>query len=897
MISEEANGSRESRSIIRIRGARTHNLQNIDVDLPCGKLIVMTGVSGSGKSSLAFDTLFAEGQRRYLESVSAQTRSFISQLPRPDVDDISGLPPTVCVDQRTNSVPVRTTLAITTEIYDFLRVLYARAGTAHCTECGQPVSSQTIDQIVQRTLQLPDRTKLMILSPMVRDRRGAHKEILERIARNGFVRARVDGELVDLADIQDLAQTRNHTIEAVIDRIIIKEGIEQRIRESVELACRESDGTCIVCFQRDDHWDEAFYSTRFSCAKCDLSFPTPEPRSFSFNSAWGACPKCEGHGARGAIEEDGANIRFLREACSDCHGSRLKKFPAAVTFFGVTISEFTGQSIASAFATIEKWSACLASADSPKDERAFENLSQESRLVASRTLPDIQRRLQCLLDVGLDYLSLDRATRTLSGGEFQRARLAACLGIGLNGACFVLDEPTAGLHPRDTACLLNTLNRLRDSGATVVVVEHDGGIMRDADWLVDLGPGAGIDGGHLLFSGRPADAVSVDSPTGDFLAGRLKNVPSGQPEFRTHAENSNRRSLFPVEGPGDFGVIRINNAALNNLQNVSVEIPLRQLVCVTGVSGSGKSSLIMETLLPYAAACCDIKGGATSGKHLQTLAQILSDVKCEAITGLDRIDRVVSLDSSPIGRSSRSCIATITGVWNIIRQLFTKTREARSRGYASNRFSFNSGDGRCGDCKGTGVQNLHMSFLPETTVPCPTCRGQRFNRATLSICFNSRNVADVLNLRVDEACQFFSEFNRIVTVLQSLQDAGLGYLKLGQPSSTFSGGESQRVRLATELATKQSAATLYIFDEPTSGLHPADVHRLIAILKRLVTDGHSVLVVEHQTDLMRSADWIIDVGPESGGGGGQIVSQGSPIELASRGQTATEVALRNESLR
>ena len=895
--------------VIRIRGARTHNLRGVDVDLPTGKLIVMTGVSGSGKSSLAFDTLFAEGQRRYLESVSTHTRSLLMQLPHPDVDEISGLPPTICVDQRTSTVPARTTLAVTSEVYDYLRLLYARAGIAHCTNCGDPVTSQSVEQIVHRTLRLPERSKLMILSPMVRARRGAHKDVVERIARNGFVRARIDGKLVDIAEASPLEPSRTHSIDAVIDRIILKEGIEQRLRESIELACRESDGTCIVCRQNGDDWVESFFSTRFSCPRCNLSFPTPEPRTFSFNSAWGACLTCQGFGIQGVVDNSDEFITFGRKICSECEGSRLLPFPRNVMFLGLTISELTHQTVGAALQTTALWLERLQQAEpaggsvSVEDMTTATELSHEARLVALRTLPDIRQRLQCLSEVGLDYLTLDRATRTLSGGEFQRARLAACLGSGLHGACFVLDEPTAGLHPRDTDRLLSTLQRLRDNGATVVVVEHDGKIMKAADWLVDLGPGAGSDGGRLMFAGAPNEAQSVDSPTGKYLAGRA----AGESDATAPMQ---QKMLFDEDVAGRITDslpdasstisdqqphLTIRNATLNNLQDITARIPLNRLVCVTGVSGSGKSSLIMETLLPVMQAACRIR---QSPKHLAdhtqelSIRQTLCDVHCHDIDGLEAVSRVVSLDSRPIGRSSRSCIVTITGIWNIIRQLFTKTRESRARGFGSTRFSFNSGDGRCGECKGTGIQNLQMSFLPNVAIDCPTCRGQRFNRATLSVHFNGRSVADVLQMRVDEACDFFCELSRISSVLQTLKDVGLGYLKLGQPSSTYSGGEAQRVRLVTELTGNQQSTALYILDEPTSGLHPADVGLLIRILRQLVQQGHSVIVVEHQLDLIKAADWVIDVGPESGKSGGQVIAAGSPDYLIKSADTHTAKALR-----
>lgn len=832
---------------IRIRGARTHNLRNVDVDLPLGKLIVITGVSGSGKSSLAFDTLFAEGQRRYLESVSVHTRTLLKQLPRPEVDEVSGLPPTVSVDQRVTTAPSRSTLAVTTEIYDYLRLLFARAGTAHCTGCGQPVSSQSVDEITARVLQRPDRTKLMILSPMVRSRRGAHKDVFERIGRNGFVRARVNGELLDISDVPDLPSTKAHSIDAVIDRIILKDGIEQRLRESIDLAVRESDGTCIICEQVDGVWSDLLFSTKFSCADCNLSFPAPEPRTFSFNSGWGACPDCEGFGIRGIVDDTDDITVFRQAACPTCDGSRLQPFARGVTFLEKSIADFTALSVDAAVELASSWQTQLA--------EASEQLSSAAMLVARRTLPDIQQRLECLKKVGVGYLSLGRATRTLSGGEFQRARLSACLGTGLHGACFVLDEPTSGLHPRDTQRLLSILTEIRDSGATVVVVEHDGEIMKAADHLIDLGPGAGIEGGELMFSGAPSGSVdSGDSPTAVYLRGELDCEGSAL-AVDDAAEQQQR--------------LTIRNARRNNLQNVTLEIPLRKLVCVTGVSGSGKSSLIMETLLPVMGASCLRDGNVDVAA---------ADAFCDGIDGLSHIQRVIAVDNSPLGRNRRSCIATYSKLWGEMRKLFAKTKDARARGFDARRFSFNTGDGRCSACKGTGLKDVKMAFLPDATVPCPECGGQRFNRATLAVRFAGKNVADVLAMRVDEAVEFFGELGPQRRLMETFRSVGLGYLTLGQQASTFSGGEAQRVKLATELSSHRLDPTLFILDEPTSGLHPADVVHLNTLLRSLVTAGHSVIVVEHNVDVMQASDWIIDVGPESGPDGGQIVVAG-PLDV------------------
>jgi excinuclease ABC subunit A len=851
-------------SQIRIRGARTHNLQNVNVDLPAGKLIVMTGVSGSGKSSLAFDTLFAEGQRRYLESVSVQTRTLLRQLPRPDVDEIIGLAPTISVDQRVTSVPARTTLSTTSEIHDFLRLLYARGGTAHCTTCGQPVQRQSVDQILQQTLQLPERTRLMILSPMVRGRRGAHREVLERIARNGFVRARINGELVDIAEAEPLSSGKSHTIEAIVDRIVMKEGIESRLRESIDLACRESDGTCIISHETAGQWTEKLFSTRFSCPSCDLNFPTPEPRSFSFNSPWGACQECGGLGVQGAVDSDAPIATFYEQPCAACEGTRLQPFPRAMTFYGITLPQFSMQSVDAALTMVDAWLSQLracSEANSTEPAATAELLRQEARLVAERTLPDVRARLKCLSDIGIGYLTLNRPARTLSGGEFQRARLAASLSSQLYGAHFVLDEPTAGLHARDTQRLLRALFELRDAGGTVIVVEHDGDIMRAADWLVDLGPGAGADGGHLLFSGTPHDAEQqAQSPTGDYLRGTISADSS------LRANHSSRLA----NAPSTASALKIREARLHNLRNVSVEIPLHQMVCVTGVSGSGKSSLIFGTLLPVVTA------SVLQNRHVETAA---ADARCAGIDGLEQIRRVLSLDQSPLGRSSRSCIATLCGLWDEVRRLFAKTRESRARGLTSQNFSFNSGEGRCPECRGTGTRNVRMNFLPDAAVPCPLCHGRRFSKAVSTILFRGKSVADVLQMRVDEAAQFFAEFQKLRAVLETFCSVGLGYLTLGQPATTFSGGEAQRAKLASELAASSSEHTLYVLDEPTSGLHPADVNRLMIHLRRLIAAGHSVIVIEHQLDIIRGSDWIIDIGPDSAELGGEVVYSGSPDGL------------------
>lgn len=830
---------------LRIRGARTHNLRNISADIPCGKLIVVTGVSGSGKSSLAFDTIFAESQRRYLECISVKTRGLLHQLPRADVDEITGLAPAISVDQRVSSVPQRSTLAVTTEIYDFLRVLYARGGTAHCTQCGREVQRQSVDQIVSRTLRLPERTKLMVLSPMVRGRKGANREVLDRIVRSGFVRARIDGTIVDLADVPALDPAKTHQIEAIVDRIVMKAEIATRLRESIELACRESDGTCLISFEQDGAWTEKLYSTRYCCPECDLNFLTPEPGSFSFHSPRGACAECHGMGVEGTAVE-GETVTFRAIPCRACDGTRLLPFSRKMTFLGMTLPDFCRLSVHSAQQRAALW---LQQLQQPG------LLTQEAKLVAERTLPDIQSRLQCLNDVGVGYLNLNRPTRSLSGGEYQRARLAACLSSRLFGAHFILDEPTAGLHPRDTHRLLEALRQLRDSGGTVIVVEHDPDVIQAADWLLDLGPGAGADGGELLFSGTPDDCCRhSDSPTGQFLR-RLQ-------ERRQSSVETSVAICEPAER-----VLKIVGARCHNLKNISAEIPLNRLVAVTGVSGSGKSSLIQGTLVPY------LNAVLTSGRDSLVAA---ADTECDCIEGVTHIQRMVSLDQTPAGRSSRSCLATLTPIWDDIRKLFAKTREARAKGFKSQAFSFNSGSGRCAECQGTGTRNVRMALLPNATIPCPVCHGSRFSQTIRSILFREKSVADILQMRVDEARDFFQEFQRLRDILQTFCQVGLGYLPLGQPTSTFSGGESQRARLAAELSIPAREHTIYILDEPTSGLHACDVQMLTSHLQQLVKLGHSVVVIEHNEEVIRMSDWVLNIGPDAADRGGELLFCGPP---------------------
>jgi excinuclease ABC subunit A len=849
-----------------VRGARTHNLQNIDVDIPRNKFVVMTGVSGSGKSSLAFDTIFAEGQRRYLECLSARTRQYITQLEQPDVDVISGLPPTIAVDQRVGSARIRSTLATTTEIYDYLRLLYARAGQAHCPDCRVPVSQQSVEQIVDRIMALEERRKVMILAPMVVGRKGSHREVFEKICKAGFVRARVNNEIIDAGSPPDLARSKSHCIEAIVDRIVVKPGIEERLRESVELALKHGEGSCLICELDGDDWSERLYSSRYCCSQCGTSFPPLEPRTFSFNSPYGACPECRGLG-RDVPAEARASTSTLRQeltsypVCGACDGARLGPIPRAVRFAGVSIQQLTAMTVAEAAGFIGG----LLGASLPTE------LSPEARIAAAGILPDVASRLRYLERVGVDYLTLDRPTPTLSGGEFQRARLAGCLGSGLIGVCYVLDEPTIGLHSRDTSRMIEVLSDLRRQGNTVLVVEHDVDVMRAADWLIDLGPGAGRDGGQLTGAGLPS-SFEGDSETARALRSEL----------------SIHREPRPVV---EAKCLTLTGATLHNLQDVTVEVPLGAFVTVTGVSGSGKTSLISHTLVPavkhalasseFRAVVREVSRNPNSNAEPSSVIDWSSTgIACRGISGAEHFERIVVVDQSPIGRSGRSCPATQTGIWDEIRKLFAKTRDSRVRGFKAARFSFNAKDGRCSVCEGRGTQRIPMNFLPDLYVECPACRGARFNPQTLSVRYRDLNLAEVLELRIAEAAEFFENFPPLKSVLTVMCDVGLGYLQLGQSALTLSGGEAQRIKLAAELSKTSESNVLYVLDEPTTGLHPADVARLIDVLHKLVDQGHSVLVVEHQLDVIAASDWIIDVGPEGGSGGGMIVATGSPADLA-----------------
>jgi len=889
---------------IVIRGARVHNLQSVDVDIPLGRLVVISGVSGSGKSSLARDTIFAEGQRRYLVCLAGRSRLLLSEVQRPDVDQIDGLPPTLSIDQQASTAHVRSTLATTTEIYDFLRLLYARAGQAHCPQCGRPISQQTSTAIVDAVLQLGEGRRVLVLAPLLRARRGQHREVFERIVREGYVRARVDGEVLDVTTPPELAASREHTVEAVVDRLVLKPGIRQRLAESVQAALRLADGQCLVCYQSDAGWQDVLFSDRNACRDCGLSFPNLEPRTFSFNSPYGACPRCRGLGAvpvgelrrtrRRRRERDAdapltdlpAGVSLQR--CEECQGSRLGPFPRAVTFLGKAIHELTALSVEAA---LEFFDRALQEAERAKnrtgpvpllEQSGNGTLSVHAALVASKVLPEITSRLRFLCEVGLGYVSLDRPTRSLSGGEYQRARLAACLGAGVAGVCYILDEPTVGLHARDTDRLVRSLRRLCQGGSSVLVVEHEPAVLRQADWLVDLGPGAGQDGGRVVAAGPPSQVAQCrQSVTARFL----------RDEAGAAARPAGRKRRAVRSAPR----LELRNARLHNLQNVCVELPLHCLVAVTGVSGSGKTSLVTETLVPVlqqalgrrSAGGGALRRASERPPSVFVVPEEAGELAGVELRGFEHVGRVVQVDRSPIGKTPRSTPATYCGVWDHIRRIFARTREARIRGYTASRFSFNATAGRCPHCAGQGVRKLEMPPLAELLVECSECGGRRFNRATLTVRYRGKSIADVLDMRFDEAVAFFDQFPRLRAQLQTFVDIGLGYLKLGQPSTSLSGGEAQRVKLAAELGQPSTAPTLFVLDEPTTGLHPADVERLVQLLHRLVEQGHSVVVIEHNLDLVAAADWVVDLGPEGGERGGQVVASGTPRQVARRKSSYT----------
>lgn len=922
---------------ISVRGARTHNLKNIDLDLPRDKLVVITGLSGSGKSSLAFDTLYAEGQRRYVESLSAYARQFLSMMEKPDVDHIEGLSPAISIEQKSTSHNPRSTVGTITEIYDYLRLLYARVGEPKCPTHDVPLAAQTVSQMVDQVLALPGDRRIMILAPVINDRKGEHLHVFKELVAGGFIRARVDGLVVDLDSPPDLDKNKKHTIEAVIDRLRVREDIEQRLAESFETALQLADGVARVCDMDNANTEELIFSARFACPHCGYSISELEPRMFSFNNPAGACPECDGLGvtqffdpelligdpelslADGAVrgwdrkniyyfhmlsslakhygfdvdmpykklskkhqkvilqgsgteridftyvnergdsiqrrhrfegvipnmdrryrETDSSMVRenlqkYLRSAaCPACSGSRLREASRHVFINGTNLPQITTRAVEDALSYFGEL-----------------KLQGQRETIASKILKEIQARLQFLVDVGLNYLTLDRSADTLSGGEAQRIRLASQIGAGLVGVMYILDEPSIGLHQRDNERLLRTLTHLRDLGNTVLVVEHDEDAIRSADYIVDIGPGAGIHGGHIVAQGKLKDILaSKDSITGQYLSGvRRIAIPAKRHPVRADQ------------------CIKLIGASGNNLQDVTIEIPCGLMTCITGVSGSGKSTLINHTLFPIAAQRLN---GATT----------IKPGPFRGIEGLDHVDKVVDIDQSPIGRTPRSNPATYTGLFTPIRELFAQTQEARARGYLAGRFSFNVKGGRCEACQGDGVIKVEMHFLPDIYVACDVCHGKRYNRETLDVVYKSKNIHDVLNMTVEEAREFFDAVPALASKLQTLMDVGLSYIRLGQSATTLSGGEAQRVKLSRELSRRDTGKTLYILDEPTTGLHFHDIEQLLGVLHRLRDQSNTIVVIEHNLDVIKTADWIIDLGPEGGAGGGRILAVGTPETVA-----------------
>ena len=938
-LQEEAPGI-DKKQYIRIRGANEHNLKNVSLDIPRNKFVVFTGLSGSGKSSLAFDTIYAEGQRRYMESLSSYARQFLGQMEKPDVESIEGLPPAISIDQKSTNRNPRSTVGTVTEIYDYFRLLYARIGTPHCPKCGKVIAKQSVDQMVDQVMALPERSRIQLLAPVVRGRKGEHAKLLEQAKRSGYVRVRIDGSMYELSEDIKLEKNIKHNIEIVVDRLIVKPGIEQRLTDSMENVLHLANGLALVEVNGGEAADGSMlsFSQSFSCPDCGISIEEIEPRSFSFNNPFGACPDCYGLGYKMEFDvdlmipdrslsiQDGAIVvtgwqsctdkgsftraildalakeyqfdlatpfqelpqdvqdmliygtngrevkvyykgqrgegiydvafegliknveRRYRETGSDtmkqeyesfmritpckaCGGQRLKKSALAVTVADKNIAEITAMSIGELQQFMEQLV-----------------LTQQQELIGHQILKEIRARLRFLVNVGLEYLSLARATGTLSGGEAQRIRLATQIGSGLVGVAYILDEPSIGLHQRDNDKLLSTLNSLRDLGNTLIVVEHDEDTMRAADFIVDVGPGAGEHGGHIVATGTVEDLMNCEeSITGAYLSGRIR-IPV--PKVRRTPN----------------GWIEVRGAQENNLKKINVKFPLGVLTCVTGVSGSGKSSLVNEIL--YKRLARDLnRARVIPGRHTE-------------IRGLEQLDKVINIDQSPIGRTPRSNPATYTGVFDQIRDLFAATADAKARGYKKGRFSFNVKGGRCEACSGDGILKIEMHYLPDVYVPCEVCKGKRYNRETLEVKYKGKSIYDVLNMTVEEAMEFFKHIPSIYRKIETLNDVGLSYIRLGQPSTELSGGEAQRVKLATELSRRSTGKTVYILDEPTTGLHFADVHKLIEILHRLAESGNTVIVIEHNLDVIKTADYIIDIGPEGGDRGGTVIVQGTPEEVA-----------------
>ena len=928
---------------IIIKGAKEHNLKDINIEIPRDKLVVITGLSGSGKSSLAFDTLYAEGQRRYVESLSSYARQFLGLMEKPDVESIEGLSPAISIDQKTTSRNPRSTVGTVTEIYDYIRLLYARIGVPYCPNCGKKIEKQTIDQIIDSVMSLEEGTRIQVLAPVVRGKKGEYTKLLQDFQKEGFVRVRVDGEVYELTDDIEIDRKKKHNIELVVDRLVVKEEIRTRLTESVETALKYANNLVVIDIPGDK---EVLYSQNYACPDCNISIEELTPRMFSFNNPFGACPTCTGIGYLMKMDEDlivpdknktlydgikafgastmkkgdtmakmyfesiakhyGVEIKdvpikklprwFLEKilygtgdeaidfeytsyagtrkftspfegvlptldrrynetksqgmrdfyemymsesACQTCHGARLKKESLSVKVGDKNINELTDLSI-----------------DKIKDFLNTLQLNNKDKMIADQILKELNKRLQFLLDVGLEYLTLSRSAGSLSGGEAQRIRLATQIGSGLTGVLYILDEPSIGLHQRDNEKLLATLRKLRDLGNTVLVVEHDEDTMYAADQIIDIGPGAGVHGGKVIAQGTAEEIKLVpESITGQYLSGK-------------------KQILVPKKRRKSNGkAIEVKGATEHNLKNINVKFPLGQFICVTGVSGSGKSTLVNEIL--YKTVAKEIYGSNEKPG------------KCKEIKGLENVDKIINIDQSPIGRTPRSNPATYTGVFDVIRDIFAATQEAKMRGYDKGRFSFNVAGGRCEACSGDGVLKIEMHFLPDIYVPCEVCKGKRYNRETLEVKYKGKTISDVLDMTVEEALKFFENIPKIKSKIQTLYDVGLGYIKLGQPSTTLSGGEAQRVKLATELSKKATGKTLYILDEPTTGLHIADVHKLVDILQRLVDTGNSIIVIEHNLDLIKTADYIIDLGPEGGEKGGQIIAVGTPEQITRNDQSYT----------
>ena len=827
---------------IIIKGAREHNLKNIDVEIPRDKLVVITGLSGSGKSSLAFDTIYAEGQRRYVESLSAYARQFLEQMGKPDVDSIEGLSPAISIEQKSTSHNPRSTVGTVTEIYDYLRLLFARVGRPYCFQCGEEITAQTVQQMVDAIASLPEGEKFQILAPIVRGRKGEYRKELLEMRKAGYVRARVDGKIVDLGEDIALDKQKKHTIEIIVDRLVMKSGdaLMRRLADSVETSVKLTGG--LVGVLTEDARTR-LYSDKLACINCGVSYPEVTPRIFSFNSPHGACPACDGIGHAMPPGDQAEEDFTLLEPCQICHGARLRPESLSIKLAKQSIAEVTSLSVRAA-----------------ADFFLSLKFTDRELVIAHRILKEIRERLGFLVNVGLDYLTLDRAAATLSGGEGQRIRLATQIGSGLVGVLYILDEPSIGLHQRDNRRLLQTLLRLRDLGNTVVVVEHDAETMQAADHLLDMGPGAGSHGGHVIAQGTPQQIMGdPNSLTGQYLRGaQTVSVPQRQRKPR--------------------GMLFIVGAQKHNLKNLTARIPLGLMTCVTGVSGSGKSTLVLEVLF-------------------HSLSQLLYHKKpkidgCKELRGVDALDKVIDIDQSPIGRTPRSNPATYTGLFGYIRDLYSNLPESRVRGYKPGRYSFNVKGGRCEACQGDGLIKIEMHFLPDVYVTCEVCKGQRYNRETLEILHKGKSIADVLNMTVDDALEFFEHIPLIKAKLQTLHDVGLHYVKLGQSATTLSGGEAQRVKLSRELSKRATGRTMYILDEPTTGLHFADVQRLLDVLDRLVEAGNTVLVIEHNLDVIKNADWIIDLGPEGGDRGGEIVAEGPPKEIAKAKRSYTGQVLK-----